>query len=138
MDHPNHTREGTAPMQDSSTILIFTSSEPEPAEPRRTRGKIEDFARKTADRAVELSTESLKRSVLQAYRSCMELIEALPGSTAGGTLQTVTFSLAINGEGEVGLLSTGARVGAEVGLTFEVRIDPPPSRDGTASGLDEG
>jgi hypothetical protein len=123
-------------MQDSSTILIFTGSEPEPAEVRRTRGRIEDFARQTAVRAVEMSTDSLKRSVLQAYRNCMEVIEALPDSTAGGTLQTVTFSLAINGEGEVGLLSTGARVGAEVGLTFEVRIDPPKNRDGAGSSGD--
>lgn len=116
-------------MQDSSTILIFTSTDAEPAEARRTRGGIEEFARKTADRAVEVSTESLKRSVLHAYRGCMEMIEALPGRSGPGVLETVTFSLAINGEGQVGLLSTGATVGTEVGLTFQVRIDPPTNRD---------
>lgn len=117
-------------MQDSSTILIFTSTGAEPVETRRTRG-IEDFARKTADRVVEVSTDSLKRSVLQAYRGCMEMIQALPGSSGSGVLETVTFSLAINGEGQVGLLSTGATIGTEVGLTFQVRVAPAAKGDAT-------
>lgn len=111
-------------MPDSSTILIFTSTEAEPVEVRRTRG-IDDFARKTADRVVAVSTDSLKRSVLQAYRSCLEMITELPGNSDAGVLETVTFSLAINGEGQVGLLSTTARVGTQVGLTFQVRVAPP-------------
>jgi|GEM_PF-6317878 len=114
-------------MTDSSTILIFTSSDAEPVEVHRTRGGIDDFARKTADRVVEVSTESLKRSVLQAYRSCLDTIEALPGNSGSGVLETVTFSLAINGEGQVGLLSTAAKVGTQIGLTFQVRITPPGS-----------
>ena len=114
-------------MPDSSTILIFTSAEAEPVEVRRTRGGIDDFARKTANRVVAVSTDSLKRSVLQAYRNCLQMIEELPGSSGAGVLETVTFSLAINGEGQVGLLSTGAKVGAQVGLTFQVRVAPPPA-----------
>ena len=111
-------------MQDSSTILIFTSDEEDPFETRRTRGGLDDLARKTADRAVEVSTESLKRSVLQAYRGCMQMIQELPENSGSGVLETVTFSLAINGEGQVGLLSTSAKVATEVGLTFQVRINP--------------
>lgn len=115
-------------MQDSSTILIFTSTEPEPpVELRRSRASIDDFARKTADRVVEVSTSSLKHSVLEAYRNCMEMIQELPANSGSGVLETVTFNLAINGEGQVGLLSTSAKVGTEVGLTFQVRINPPSS-----------
>jgi hypothetical protein len=116
-------------MPDSSTILIFTSTEDEPAEVRRSRGSIDEFARKTADRVVAVSTDSLKHSVLQAYRGCLQMIEELPGSSAGAVLETVTFSLAVNGEGQVGLLSTAAKVGTQVGLTFQVRINPPANRD---------
>ena len=111
-------------MQDSSTILIFTGTEPEPVETRRTRGGIGDLVSKTADRVVEVSTDALTRSVLDAYRGCMRMIEALPGNSGSSVLETVTFSLAINGEGQVGLLSTGAKVGTQVGLTFQVRVTP--------------
>lgn len=111
-------------MQDSSTILIFTGPEPEPVEVRRTRGGIEDHARRTAERVVAVSTDSLRRSVLEAYRNCLQMIGELPGSSASGVLETVTFSLAINGEGQVGLLSTSAKVGTQVGLTFQVRVHP--------------
>lgn len=115
-------------MQDSSTILIFTNTEPElTVEPRRSRASVDEFARKTADRAVELSTNALKHSVLAAYQSCMEMIQELPVNSGSGVLETVTFNLAINGEGQVGLLSTSAKVGTEVGLTFQVRIRPPSS-----------
>lgn len=115
-------------MQDSSTVLIFTTGDAGPAEARRSRAGIDDFARKTADRVVEVSTESLKRSVLQAYRNCLDVIAALPGTSGSGVLETVTFSLAISGEGQVGLLSTTAKVGTQVGLTFQVRIHPPGNR----------
>lgn len=114
-------------MQDSGTILIFTSTEPEPVEVHRSRGGIEDYARKTADRVVAVSTDSLRRSVREAYRNCLQMIGELPGNSASGVLETVTFSLAINAEGQVGLLSTSARVGTQVGLTFQVRIHPPVS-----------
>jgi hypothetical protein len=115
-------------MPDSSTILVFTSTEDEePFETRRTRGGFDDFVRKTADRAVEVSTESLKRSVLHAYRNCMQMIQELPENPGAGVLETVTFSLAINGAGQVGLLSTSAKVATEVGFTFQVRIKPPSS-----------
>lgn len=116
-------------MQSSSTVLIFTSDGAGPVEVRRTRGGVEDFARKTADRVLEVSTESLQRSVLQAYRGCLDIIEALPADSGAGVLETVTFSLAINGEGQVGLLSTTAKLAAQVGLTFQVRIHPPASPD---------
>ena len=114
-------------MQDSSTILIFTSTEPEPVEMRRSRASVPEMARNAADRAVEVSTDALKNSVLQTYRNCMEMIRELPGSSGAGVLESVTFNLAINGEGQVGLLSTSAKVGAQVGLTFQVRINPPAS-----------
>jgi hypothetical protein len=117
-------------MQDDSTILIFTGAEAEPpANGRRTRSGIEDFARRTADRAVEVSTNALKGSVLQAYRNCLDIIQTLPENSDGAVLETVTFSLAVNGEGQVGLLSTAAKVGTQVGLTFQVRIPPPDKRD---------
>ena len=116
-------------MQDSSTLVIFTGPAPEPVEVHRSRGGIDDFARRAADRAVEVSTDALKRSVLAAYRSCLQIIETLPGSSDRAVLETVTFSLAVNGEGQVGLLSTAAKVGTQVGLTFQVRVTPPGSRE---------
>jgi hypothetical protein len=120
-------------MQDDATILIFTETGTEPpADTRRMRG-VDDVVRRTADRAVEVSTNALKRSVLQAYRNCLDIIETLPENSGGAVLETVTFSLAVNGEGQVGLLSTAAKMGAQVGLTFEVRIPPPEKRDGGQS-----
>ena len=122
-------------MQDDSTILIFTSTEAEPpAEVRRTRSGFDDIPRRAADRAVEVSTNALKSSVLQAYRNCLDIIETLPENSGGAVLETVTFSLAVNGEGQVGLLSTAAKVGAQVGLTFQVRIPPPEKRAAAQSG----
>jgi hypothetical protein len=111
-------------MQDTSTILIFTSTDAEPVDGRRTRSGVDDLARRTTDRAVEVSTAALKQSVHRAYRSCLEMIETLPAS-GSGVLETVTFSLVISGEGQVGLLSTAVKAGTQVGLTFQVRIDPP-------------
>lgn len=120
-------------MQDSSTILIFTSTEAEPLDVRRTRSGVEDFARKTTDRAVEVSTATLRQSVHRAYRSCLEMIETLPGA-GSGVLETVTFSLVISGEGQVGLLSTGIKAGTQVGLTFQVRINPPRDQQANDTG----
>lgn len=118
-------------MQDDATILIFTETGTEPPADRM-RG-VDDVARRTAARAVRVSTDALKRSVLQAYRNCLDIIETLPENSGEAALETVTFSLAINGEGQVGLLSTAAKVGTQVGLTFEVRIPAPDKRDGGQS-----
>lgn len=119
-------------MQDDATILVFTDTETEPApETRRTRGS-EDFTRRAVHHGIEVSTATLKRSVLQAYRSCLDIIETLPRKSRSAALETVTFSLAVNGEGQVGLLSTAAKVGAQVGLTFQVRIHPPQNGDAGA------
>jgi hypothetical protein len=121
-------------MQDDSTILIFTSTETEPsADVRRTRSGPGDTAQRAAGHAVKVSTNVLKSSVLQAYRNCLDIIETLPENSGGAVLETVTFSLAVNGEGQVGLLSTAAKVGAQVGLTFQVRIPLPDNRDGGQS-----
>lgn len=131
-------------MQDSSTILVFTTSEQtiepqaEPVPMRdpgrvRYRGEPTDevqyrgpgkVVQKMVDGAVELSTSALRDSVLRAYRNCLDVIESLPEHSGGAVLEQVTFSLAIDGEGQVGLLSTSAKVGAQVGLTFQVRIPP--------------
>lgn len=116
-------------MQNSSTILIFTGAGAEPAEARTTRSGMDDYVRRKAEGAVAVSAESLKRSVVQAYGTCLEIIESLPGSSGPGELETVTFSLAVNGEGQVGLLSTAAKVGAQVGLTFQVRMARPQTGD---------
>lgn len=113
-------------MQTPDTILIFTDTPREVPEGRVTRSGVEDYVRRKAEGAVAVSAESLKRSVVQAYRTCLEIIETLPGSAGAGELETVTFSLAINGEGQVGLLSTAAKVGTQVGLTFQVRMAAKP------------
>lgn len=117
-------------MQDDATILVFTETGTEPPADTRTMRGVDDVARRTVDRAVRVSTDALKRSVQQAYRNCLDIIQTLPGNSGGAVLETVTFSLAVNGEGQVGLLSTAAKVGAQVGLTFQVRIPPPDERAG--------
>jgi hypothetical protein len=117
-----------ARMQNPDTILIFTDTPAEPAEVYRSG--VGDYVRRKAEGAVAVSAETLKRSVVQAYSTCLEIIETLPGRPGPGELETVTFSLAINGEGQVGLLSTAAKVGTQVGLTFQVRMARPETGDG--------
>ena len=121
-------------MQNPDTILIFTDTPEAFPEERTTRSGVDDYVRRKAEGAVAVSAETLKRSVVQAYSTCLEIIETLPGRSGPGELETVTFSLAINGEGQVGLLSTAAKVGAQVGLTFQVRMPRPENGDGSASG----
>ncbi len=92
------------------TIIIFSDSQSSP----QLKGVISTRARIPN----VINVDDLKTNIQKFLSSMDKVVQSSPEKIGKYSLDTIQINAEINGEGSVGLLGTGTKLGGSVGISF--------------------